>query len=203
MRITILPLSFFLSAMLFLGSCHSAYALEDIGQSRLHPASPFYFLKTIRENLELKFAGTRKVVYIRRLEFATRRLREVKSLIKLGNFELIIPTLENYASQLSALPDQGMQEKEVLQVIENNLANHLEVLQQIYYQIENPKAKMAIRSAVNRIIQREDLPASARESVCNFLQKEASASGLNSTETAVLLERARKCREAMLKIYSN
>lgn len=177
--------------------CNTAYALEDIGQSRLHPASPFYFLKTIRESLELKFAGTRKVVYIRRLEFATRRLREVKSLIQVGNFELIIPALENYSSQINSLPDQGLQEKEILQLIENNLSNHLEVLQQIYYQIENPRAKMAIRAAINRILQRADLPPSARLLGCSFLSKEASSSALNEVEKTVLLERVKKCFQSL------
>lgn len=197
MRITILPLIFLLTAIFFLGSCNNAFAKEnDIGQSILHPAHPLYFLKTIRESLELKFAGTRKVVYIRRLEFATRRLREVKSLIQVGNFELIIPTLENYSSQLNSLPDQGLQEKEVLKVIENNLSNHLEVLQHIYYQIENSRAKMALRATINRIIQRADLPPSARLLGCGFLSKEASSSALNEVEKATLLQRVQKCYQS-------
>lgn len=193
MRITILPLAFFLSAMIFLGSCNTAYALEEIGQSRIHPAHPLYFLKAIRENLELKFAGTTKVVYIRRLEFATRRLREVKSLIGVGRFELITPALENYLSQINALPDKGMQDEEVLKMIGDNLSIHLEVLQRLYSQIENPGAKMAIRSTMNRIMQREDLPGSARENICNFMEREASSSALNEVEKTVLLQRAEKC----------
>lgn len=193
MRITILPLIFFLSAMIFLGSCSTAYAMEEIGQSRIHPAHPLYFLKTVRENLELKFAGTTKVVYIRRLEFATRRLREVKSLIGVGRFELIISALENYLSQINALPDKGMQEKDILKMIGDNLSIHLEVLQALYSQIETPRAKMAIRAAINRIMQREDLPIPARENICNFMEKEASSSALNEVEKAVLLQRVKKC----------
>lgn len=194
MRHTFFPLIFFLSAMIFLGSCSTVYAMEEIGQSRLHPAHPLYFLKTVRENLELKFAGTTKVVYIRRLEFATRRLREVKSLIGVGNFELIVPTLENYLFQINTLPDKGMQEREVLKMIGDNLSIHLKVLQKIYTEAENPRAKMAIRSTINRIIERADLPISARMPVCNFMEREASSSALNEVERAVLLQRAEKCK---------
>lgn len=197
MRITILPLIFFLSAMIFLGSCNTAYALEEIGQSRIHPAHPLYFLKTIRESLELKFAGTPKTVLIRKLEFSTRRLREVRSLIKAGNFELIIPTLEKYSSIIGSLPDQGIEDYELVRIIETNLSNHLEVLQMINNQITHSRAKMAIRSAVNKITLRSDLTPSTRFLGCEFLSKEASGSALNEVEREILLQRAQKCLEPM------
>lgn len=194
MRITIIPLAFFLSAIIFLTSCNVAYAKEnDIGQSQIHPAHPLYFLKTIRESLELKFAGTKRVTFIRRLEFATRRLREVKSLINVGNFELIIPTLERYWSEVSSLPQKDIEDQEIVKMIQDNLIIHLEVLKEVYDKVDNLRAKMAIRSVVNRIIQRADVPNYGRLPVCNFLAKEASASSLNEVEKAILSERAESC----------
>lgn len=197
MRHTFFPLAFFLSVLIFLGSCNTAYALEEIGQSRIHPAHPLYFLKTIRENLELKFAGTPRTILLRKLEFATRRLREVKSLIAVGNFELIIPTLGKYSSIIGSLPDRGIEDQKLVSIIETNLSNHLEVLQLIYSQTEDKKAKMSIRAAINRITLRSDLTPATRFLGCEFLSKEASSSALNDVEKEIILQRARKCRELM------
>lgn len=190
MRITIvLTLSF----LLLFTSCSSAFADEgDIGYSKLHPASPFYFLKTIRENLELKFAQTTHVKNLRRLEFATRRLREAKTLIPI-NQDLITPTLERYIAHLNSLTDKHQQNDEFAQIIADNLRIHLQVLQKIYDQAVSLRAKMSIRSAMNRIIQRADLPNDARLPVCNFFVREASSSGLNQTEKIVLIERSNNC----------
>ena len=176
------------------------YALEnDIGYSKIHPASPLFFLKTIRENLELKLAFTAHVKRIRQLEFATRRLREAKSLI-LINQDLIPPTLERYASHLNTLADKELLDKEVATRIKESLGIHLQVLQQMHDQPSSDRAKIAIRSAMNRVILRADVPDDAKYLICNFFAKEASSSArlpdgqaLNQTEKVVLTQRAQKC----------
>lgn len=188
--------------MFFLGSCNTTYALEEIGQSKLHPASPLYFLKIIRENLEMKFAGNRKIVMIRRLEFATRRLREVKSLILANKFELIIPALENYWFQINSIPDKELGDQKLIAMIANNLSTHLEILENLYPNLSDVRVKMAIRTAINRLVQRLDMPNSTREHGCNFLAKEATMSSLlNETEKAVLKMRSEKCFKIMKEIY--
>ncbi len=170
--------------LLFTVTCtlSTAYASENIGQSRISPASPLYFLKTIRENIELKFAATPRVGQIRQLEFATRRLREVKSLIPITRQDLIEPTLERYWYHLQAVDNAG----EVLGI-------HIETLESIYSQVSNKRARMAIRATVNRIVQRADLLGSAKVPACNFLTKEASSSGLNEVEREILSGRGSNC----------
>lgn len=199
MRITIVPLAFFLSAVIFLASCNSAFAYEnDIGQSQIHPAHPLYFLKGVRESLEMHFAQTSNVTLIRTLEFATRRLREVKSLISGSRQDLIEPTLDRYWALVSSLPvpkdleTAGFFAKE----ISDNLVIHIKTLEQVYPQISNPRAKMAIRSVLNRLTSRQDIPSYARAPICDFFAKEATQSAnLNQTERVVLLERSKKCKE--------
>lgn len=164
----------------------------DIGYSKIHPASAFYFLKTIRENFEFKFAQTTHVQNLRRLEFATRRLREAKTLL-LVNQDLITPTLERYIAHLNSLTDKHQQNDEFAEVIADNLIIHLQALQKIYDRASNLRAKMSIRSAMNRIIQRADVPNYARLPVCHFFAKEASSSSLNQTEKVVLIERSDNC----------
>lgn len=173
------------------------YAIEnDIGYSRIHPASPFYFLKTIREDLELNLAQTYHVKELRQLEFATRRLRETRTLVPI-NQDLIQPTLERYNAHLKTLYDQNLIDSEILTRIKDSLSIHLAVLQQIYPEVSNPRAKMAIRSAMNRIIQIADVPNFAKLSVCNYFNKEASSSSLNQTEKFVIKERTQKCFDSL------
>jgi len=192
LRIIIL-VSFFILSIVHFQFSIPVYASEnDIGYSKINPASPFYFLKTIREDLELKFAGTLRVTQLRHLEFATRRLREVRTIVSIKP-DLIPPTLEKYIAQLNAIPEREIQDMEVSTRIKDSLVIHLEVLQQIYDQASNLRAKMAIRLTMNRIILRTDVPNYAKLPVCTFFAKEASSSALNQTEQFVLKQRAEKC----------
>ncbi len=171
----------------------SVFASEnDIGYSRIDPASSLYFLKAVRENLELNFAQTGRVKMLRQLEFATRRLREARTLVSKRE-DFIQPTLERYISYLSKLPDNPSGGDEVGIRIKESLTVHSEVLEQIHSQATDLKAKMAIRSAMNRLIQRADVADKAKIRICDFFSKEASSSALNQTEQVVLSERAQKC----------
>lgn len=165
---------------------------NDIGVSKITPSSFFYFLKTVRESLEMKLAFTPHVKRIRQLEFATRRLRETKSLVG-GREDLIPPTLERYWSYINSLPYKNLEDSEVAIRIKETLTVHLEVLEQIYDKITNKSAKMSIRATVNRIVQRLDVPIFARFPVCKFLEKEATSSALTEPERQILLNRANNC----------
>lgn len=168
--------------------------MEDIGQSRIHPAHPFYFLKAVREALEIYFAQTPKVKFIRQLEFATRRLREVKALVPTTRQDLIESTLERYWAHISYLPDKNLEIESLAKEISDSLVIHIKILEEVYLQISNQRAKMAIRSALNRLIGRLDVPNYARITVCEFFAKEASLSAsLNEAEKVILQERATGC----------
>lgn len=192
MRIKIL-----LCLLVLFFSASQVLAIEnDIGFSRISPASPLYFLKTVRENFELKMALTPHVKLIRQLEFATRRLREAKTLI-FQDPDLIPPTLEKYTMHLKTLPDKGLIEKEVAIRVKESLNIHLQVLlQEMYYLTPNLRAKIAIRSAMNKIIQRADATTKAKAPICDLFSKEATSSSviLNEAEREMLLERGNKCR---------
>lgn len=165
---------------------------NDIGVSRITPASFFYFLKTVRENIELKLAFTPHVKKIRNLEFATRRLREVKSLVN-GREDLIQPTMERYWFQLNQIDPKDDSDPEVVTRVKESLTVHLEVLQSIYDKLTNPSAKLSVRSVINRITLRLDLPISAKIPACFFLQKESTSSAISESEREILIERAQTC----------
>ena len=188
-----------------------AYAQADaVGQARIHPASPLYFLKSIRENLELKFAGTTNIKALRQIEFSTRRIREVKSLVSVSRADLILPTLERYSWHLQEIAnllsplDSGFAGKAAGEIV-----LQMSTLQTVYDQISNPNARMSIRLAISRLSEWEGKfidkisqmhPLVANElnisklSACTFLSKEASSSALNEVERMVYSERAQKCQ---------
>lgn len=176
---------------------------NDIGSSRISPASPVYFLKTVRENLEMKLAFTQHVKWIRQLEFTTRRLRETKSLIG-GKEDLIPPTLERYFSHINSLPQKDLEDEEVMIRVREGLTVHLEVLEQIYNKVINKNAKMSIRTTMNRLVQRIDVSSDAKNLACNFLAKEASSSALTEPEREILQQRVINCfTESDYKISGN
>lgn len=194
MRITILPLAFFISAIVFFSNCTSAYAVQDlIGKSQLHPAHLLYFLKPVRESLEMHFAQTRRVKMIRQLEFATRRLREVRSLIDTKREDLIEPNLEKYWYHFQKLPDKDLADGELVASIKGVTAVHLEVLEDVYQQVVNKRAKISIRSAINRLSQRQDPEPETKDRACEFLARESTSSALNQAEQAIYSERTKKC----------
>lgn len=216
MRVTIIPLVFFLTAVIFLGSCGNVYAQEDhLGQSQIHPAHSLYFLKTVREILELKFAGTDRIKSLRRMEFSTRRIREVKALVNVQKEELIAPTLEKYGALLKdIIGTTNITEKELSTQLGESIDNHLNALYLVYETVSNPDAKRSIRLTVHRLadlnsefIERAleheqminvvNLRRARQTMVCEFLQREASSSTLNQVEQGVYLKRASSCYKVL------
>ena len=151
--------------------------------------------------MELKFAFTPRVKGLRQLEFATRRLREARTIIQ-TNPDLIPPTLEKYSYHLNILFDKNFKNEEVLAQVNKDLITHLEVLQQIYNESSDIRAKMAIRSTINRIIIRANISYKDKLPVCTFFAKEASAAALNQTEKFVIQDRAQRCFDSLGKSNS-
>ncbi|MDO8576801.1 MAG: DUF5667 domain-containing protein [Candidatus Daviesbacteria bacterium] len=188
-----------------------AYAQSpDIGQARINAASPLYFLKSIQEILQLKFAKTPNDRYLNRLKFITRRVAEVKSLAGTSREDLIEPTLEKYWSQFQELRSTtNLKDWETAKKVSYGMVAQMDSLQTVFTQVSNPRAKRSVRLAVNRISEWEGgfmgqiilfgQPAltqdiiNSRLSGCNFLSKEASSSALNEVEKTVFVERAKKC----------
>jgi len=197
----------------FLVIIRPVYAQDTIGQSRIHPASALYFLKSVREILELKFAGTTQVKAYRQLEFATRRIREVKSLISVSRQDLIQPTLERYWWHLGELKGIiALRDEIMVGQVSESVTQYMKALQTVYDQISDEGAKRSVRATVYRLSEWDQWLIEKLGSVsetafiqqiaaskllgCNFLSQEASSSSLNEVEKGVYLERAERCRES-------
>lgn len=129
------------------------FAQEDnLGQSQITPASPLYFLKSVREILELKFAGTPRVKAIRELEFATRRIREVKGLVNTSRRDLIEPTLYQYLFRLNEFIGQeeligtvSFQDQDFATEVSNTIVSQTNALQKIYGYVSNDTSLVSLR----------------------------------------------------------
>ncbi len=188
-----------------------AYNLE-LGKSRISPASPFYFLKSAREALEIKFAGTTHIRALYKMEFANRRVREVNSLIQTPQEDLIQPTLEKYWSLMQELKGiTSLSNQDMAKRVSGGAVSQMSDLQENYSKASDPKAKRSIRTHIHRLSEWEQdlidkldliepaMPALIAEiaasklSACYFLSQEASAAALNEVEKEVFATRSKKC----------
>ena len=211
LRVNLLGALFFIlySLFLLLPSVHAQ--VSDIGEARINAASPFYFLQSVREILEYKFAKTTDVKANLELKFANRRLAEVNSLAKSSDQSLIEPTLIAYLVDLDQLIGHAnIRDETPARNLSNEIKLHMSFLQNIYGIVSDPRAIMSIRATINNLslwdLRLIDGLNSAKQSAiaeeiidsrlsaCSFLSKEASDSALNGVERAILSERANKCR---------
>ena len=183
----------------------------EMGESLISPNSPLYFLKTIREGIEIAMSSSAEAKVNRQLEFAQRRLREIKSLVKGKNQDLIPPTIERYNLFIEKAFEAGRADSELQIKVGEALARHLDVLQRVYDQVGNPRAKQAVRAALIKSSQHnrelveklEVVPqqrlikkiASRQAFACKFLIRESTSSGLNDTEKEQVREKVAECRQ--------
>lgn len=199
MRISKLLLALSLVGIIILSFSNTVFAQEtvsasnNIGVSRIDPSSAFYFLKPIREDLEIKFAKIPREKILKQLEFATRRLREAKTLMTTTHQDLVQPTLERYWDHLQNVLNFRPRDEALTRSIRQTLALHLRVLDNMSPKANQKQARIAIRATISRISLKGDLDGPDIKFACNLLQKEASSSGLNEVEKVVLLQRIKSC----------
>lgn len=215
-RLQVVGFSFLLFVLLSTVYCtlYPVFAADEVGQAKIYPAHPLYFLKSVREILELKFAPTSEIKAVRYLEFSQRRIREVKALVETRHFEMIAPTLEHYLFNLQkVLGLTDLKNEAKAKQAADTVYTHLQNLENIYSKIDHEAARRAIRSTIFRMFEwnnlfkeklspmlRDDLAKNLSKfqgKICNFLIKEASSSALNEVEVAVLKERANACLQGL------
>ncbi len=193
-----------------LGSLDQAGAVE-IGESKIAPNSPFYFLKAIREKIENILASTPQSKVSLQLELAQRRLRESKSLVRDQKQDLLPSTLERYKLSLDDARNLAASNSLLGIQVGEVVSRHFDVLQRMYDSVGNPRAKQAIRAAIEKaqdenqhILDSLDLTSqqqlirkiALRQALaCQFLQRESSSSALNGTERQFLAHEVESCKE--------
>lgn len=223
MRITIVLAILVFSAIILASHCDFVYAAEpvvekltnvdpgavEIGSSLIGPASPIYFLKTIREKIELKLSSSAQSIVLRQLEFAHRRLRETNNLVKNKRQDLIQVTMERYRQHFNLANQKAVGDKDLQMKVAEAVARNLDVLIRVYDQVGDPSAKREIRASTifseklsRQILDGLDLAnqqlligkvAKRQAAACKFLSREASGSGLTDSELEILRNNVKDC----------
>lgn len=184
----------------------------EVGDALISPASSLYFLKALRERIELLFSNSPEVKAHRQLEFSVRRLREVKSLIKEDRQDLIESTLERYKDEVKQLSPLSARNEGLRVTLGESVARHLFVLQTLYLQINDKDAKRAVRATIEELIDfnkklfsemedqsfKEQLwekTALREEAACQFLAGEVNSADLNEPERQILKEYVTNCQK--------
>lgn len=189
---------------------------EEIGFAQINPGSNIlYSLKMLKEALEMKIAVTPNIKSARYLEFATRRIREVRSLQRDGKEDLIEGTLERYWVHMQALQGNfDLKNDRVALETTEQVYKHLYILNQLYPQLSDKRAQMSVRLTITRIskwqadviLRLNQISQSVIERrvieyqklACDFQIKEASAEGLNRIEKEVLSGRVVECEKSLI-----
>lgn len=184
----------------------------EVGDSLISPGSSLYFLKAIREKIELYFSSNYQVQTQRELEFSVRRLREVKTLIEEGREDLIEETLQKYRNHLDEVQklDNGGRSMHIN--VGASIARHMYVLQSLYYNINEVEAKRAVRTSIQRVLEHnwnllgsKELEVGEKQDLsdqialrqiagCKFLNEETKNTAFNESEREILKEYVSDCQ---------
>lgn len=223
MRKTFYLSAVFLFLFIFLSQNNFVYAQdrtktieEEIGFAQINPGSNIlYSLKMLKESLEMKTAGTSNIKSARYLEFSTRRIREVRSLHRDNRENLIESTLERYWVHMqNLLGNFDIKNERVTLETTEQVYKHLYILNLIYPELSDKRAKMSVRLTIYRIskwqadvvLRLNQISQSVIERrviehqklACDFQIKEASSEGLNRIEKEVLSGRAVECEKSLI-----
>jgi len=109
---------------------------NNLPSSGITPDSPFYFLKSWKETIQLFFTFGAENKAKQYLHLADVRLAEYQKMVEKGKTEIAQRTLDKYEKQLNhalekieELKNKGKDTKDISQKVEDTLNKHIEVLQ--------------------------------------------------------------------------
>lgn len=193
----------------------------EVGDSLISPSSGLYFLKALRERIELYFSDTNQVKTQRELEFSVRRIREAKTLIDEKREDLIEVTLQKYRNHLDAVQKLSNGGRGMNVNVGASVARHMYVLQSLYYNINDLAAKRAVRTSIQRVLEHNwDLLNSKELALvektalseqialrqiagCKFLSDETNNTAFNESEREILKEYVEGCKTKIKENFTD
>lgn len=135
---------------------------ELIYTPKLLPDSPFYFLKGIKEKIELFLAQASEAQAEKYAELATRRVAEAKLMIHKNKFQFVVKLLneqQDYLQKAQEKIKEAQREAKDVQAVAAIVARatnqHLGVLADVYEQVPEP-AQEAIQQAIESASQGQE-----------------------------------------------
>lgn len=121
---------------------------------KLLPDSPFYFLKKIKEKIELFLTQSPEEKSEKYTELATRRIAEVKIMINKNKFQLVEKLVKQHQEHLDKAEEEIKEAKEkgrdverILGIVAQATSTHQKVLAEVYEKVPQ-QAKEAIEAAM-------------------------------------------------------
>jgi len=151
-----------LIVFIIIGAVIPAFAFGEVSGSELphiylNPDSPFYFLKTIKEQIQLFFTFSAEKKVEQYLNLAERRLAEYQKMVEKGKTEIAEKTLSQYENwlnhafkKLEELKNQGKNINDSYQKVEELISKHLEIIQKNLTQVPEA-AKKELEKAIETL----------------------------------------------------
>lgn len=121
---------------LLIGGCGILAKDDTLLSPGITPDSPFYFLKTWKEKIQLFFTFGKENKAKQFLHLSEVRLAEYQKMLDKGKNEIAQKTLEKYEKQLSQavqkvkeLKQKGKNVEDISQKVQDSLGENIEVLQ--------------------------------------------------------------------------
>ena len=141
------------------------YQIGEVYTPRLLPGSPWYFLKTIRDNLILMLTFDEAKKAALELTQANKRLLEVQRVCELGDCGSVNSWVDKYevrmgkvAAALETLEGQGLDVAAFVEEAEDNLSRQQLVLERLY-QLAPEAARGGLLQAKERVQSRFEVTA--------------------------------------------
>lgn len=122
----------------------------DVGQSKIIPGSPLYFLKAVKEKIEGFKAKKKPEKLALNLEFLQRRVRETITLVQIKRWDLVEVAMERYRSQINTLNQIAGSDEASKIMIAESVSRHLDVLQRLYGSSSDLRAKGAVLASIEK-----------------------------------------------------
>lgn len=141
------------ASLLLTVAAPAVWAQEEAADPGLTPDSPFYFLKTWIEKIQLAFtfAPEKKVEVLNKL--AEKRVAEARKMIEKGKPELAERCLERYEKHLGKAQEMAEKTKEekaeeVYERVAEATSKHVEVLERVLEKVPEQAKGAAIKHAI-------------------------------------------------------
>ena len=136
--------------------------------SELTPSNPFYFIKSLQENIQLAFTFDQKNKDELRIQIAGERLEEIQKVATSNNIQAITAAANAYDTAMTALSDtipalkQNSNADDLLGQLEEETAKHNVILQQVRVQVPD-QAEGAIDNALEASWKGTDTTADLKD----------------------------------------
>ena len=155
------------------------------------PASNFYFLRTLWENIQYQFLFSLDQIFTYHYNLAQKKIKDSEDLIKKEKYDLVPVIFEEYKGQYKLMMESSKDKTNLQAKIIDLSSTHINQLINLYGQTAEMSSKRAIRSALF-YLQKLNPDTDNLKLTCDFLEGDKKNTIWNEVERAILEEKYEK-----------